>query len=206
MVFDVPGYEDVRDSYEGLEKINRHYITKEFDDFAATFLGACTSDPHSTKQWEDQVAWASGTSPEVVLDFFDGSGGATLDDARELCSRVRCPVLVVHGSGDPLIPVAIGEQVAKWTGGSMVTLAGAGHAPPGRDPVRVNLLIRDFTESVTGTVRAPRSWTPARNRPRRALFLSSRSGSVTPAETSRSPTGCGRSARTSRSSGWPNTR
>ena len=53
MVFDVPGFEEVRDSHEGLEKINRHYITKEFDDFAAIFLAACSSDPHSTKQWED---------------------------------------------------------------------------------------------------------------------------------------------------------
>ncbi len=173
MVFDLPGFEEVRDSYEGLGKFNRHYITKEFDDFTAFFLGACNSDPHSIKQWEDQVSWAAATSPEVLLDSFDGFGGATLDDARELCSRIRCPVVVVHGSDDLMTPVTLGEQVAEWTGGTMVTLPGAGHGPTGRDPVRVNLLIRDFADTVTGRLRAPRSWTPARNRPRRALFLSS---------------------------------
>ncbi|TCK27266.1 alpha/beta fold hydrolase [Pseudonocardia endophytica] len=173
MIFDVPGYDDVRDSYEGEQKINRHYIAKEYADFAAFFLGACYSDPHSIKPWEDAVSWAAGTTPEVLIDFFDGLGRPTIDEARETCSRVRCPVLVLHGDDDLMVPVSLGEQVAEWTGGTFVRLRGAGHVPTGRDPVRTNLLIRDFADTVTGRVRAPRSWTPARNRPRRALFLSS---------------------------------
>ncbi len=173
VMFEVPGYDEVRDSYEGLEKINRHYIAKEFADFAAFFLAACSSDPHSIKQWEDQVAWAAETTPEVLLDALDGFGSPTIDDVRQLCARVRCPVLVVHGDADLLVPVSLGRQVAEWTGGSLVTLPGAGHVPTARDPIRINLLIRDFADTVTGRVRVPRCWTPARNRPRKALFLSS---------------------------------
>ena len=36
-------------------------------------------------------------------------------------------------------------------GARLVTLAGAGHIPNARDPVMVNLLIREFVASLPGT-------------------------------------------------------
>ena len=39
------------------------------------------------------------------------------------------------------------------TGGSLVTIAGGGHCPQARDPVLVNLLIRDFVESLDSEAR-----------------------------------------------------
>jgi len=45
-----------------------------------------------------------------------------------------------------------------------------------REPVRVNTLIRDFARSLTVARPRSTSWTPARHRPRRALFLSSSIG------------------------------
>ncbi|MDN5860431.1 MAG: alpha/beta fold hydrolase [Pseudonocardia sp.] len=173
VMFEVPGYDEVRDVYEGPQKINRHYIAQDFADFAAVFLGACNSDPHSTKQLEDAVGWAGGTTAQVMLDTFDGDRSPDPERTRELCAAVRCPVLVIHGSEDLMVPHATGAAVAEWTGGTLVTLPGAGHTPNARDPVRVNLLIRDFVDGLAGRSRPPRSWTPARNRPRRALFLSS---------------------------------
>jgi pimeloyl-ACP methyl ester carboxylesterase len=66
------------------------------------------------------------------------------DEARELARRVRCPVLVIHGEQDALGSVTRGIALAEDTGGELVTLEGSGHAPHVRDPVRVNLLLRDF--------------------------------------------------------------
>jgi pimeloyl-ACP methyl ester carboxylesterase len=43
---------------------------------------------------------------------------------------------------------AEGEALADCTGGPLVTLAGAGHFPHVRDPVRVNLLIRQFANGI----------------------------------------------------------
>ena len=63
--------------------------------------------------------------------------------------------------------------MARWTGGELVTVHGGGHAPPLREPVLVNRLVRDFAASCLPTDSAPRTWTRARNRPRRALFVSS---------------------------------
>ena len=36
---------------------------------------------------------------------------------RELCGRVRCPVLVIHGDEDAISPHARGEALAEATGG-----------------------------------------------------------------------------------------
>ena len=67
-------------------------------------------------------------------------------DFRELCGRVRCPVLVMHGDEDALHSHARGAALAEATGGQLVTLQGSGHFPQARDPVVVNLLVREFVE------------------------------------------------------------
>ena len=41
---------------------------------------------------------------------------------------------------------AEGEALADCTGGALVSLAGAGHFPQARDPVRVNMLIKQFAD------------------------------------------------------------
>ena len=38
------------------------------------------------------------------------------------------------------------SSLADFTGGALVTLAGAGHFPHARDPVRVNLPIKQFAD------------------------------------------------------------
>ena len=52
-------------------------------------------------------------------------------------------------------------------------MAGGGHAPSMREPVLTNLLVRRFAETAMPVHRPPRVWTRARNRRRRALFVSS---------------------------------
>ena len=58
--------------------------------------------------------------------------------------------------------------LAEQTGGSLVTLEGSGHGPHVRDPVKVNLLLRDFVVPPS-----PTRWTRGKSRRRRALFVSS---------------------------------
>jgi pimeloyl-ACP methyl ester carboxylesterase len=41
-----------------------------------------------------------------------------------------------------------GEALASCAGGVLVTLAGAGHFPHVRDPVQVNLLIKQFADRI----------------------------------------------------------
>jgi pimeloyl-ACP methyl ester carboxylesterase len=67
---------------------------------------------------------------------------------RGWCAASRCPVLVVHGDDDQISPLRRGRALAEATGGGLVVLEGAGHIPMARDPVQVNLLIREFVDSL----------------------------------------------------------
>jgi predicted glycosyltransferase len=58
--------------------------------------------------------------------------------------------------------------LAELTGGAFVLMEGSGHCPHARDPVKVNLLLRDFVEQ-----RPPTRWSRGRSRGRRALYISS---------------------------------
>ena len=154
----------------GWAKYNRYYWLEHYRDFLEFFFSRVFTEPHSTKQIEDCVGWGLETTPEVLAATATAPGFPDRDRTLELCRRVRCPVLVIHGDQDAIIPHARGAELARATGGKLVTLEGSGHCPHARDPVRVNLLLRDF---IDGAPRAPAVWTRARGRTKRALYISS---------------------------------
>ncbi|WP_434016906.1 alpha/beta fold hydrolase, partial [Ornithinimicrobium sp.] len=131
---------------EGWAKYNKHYwLEGDFDDFRRFFFDQMFSEPHSTKPIEDCLEWSSGISAQTLADTTAarlGLEGAVRQPIESFCVDVRCPVLVVHGTDDRIQPDAAGARLAELTGGSLVLLEGAGHCPQGRDPVKVNLLIR----------------------------------------------------------------
>ena len=49
--------------YEGWAKANRHYWARDFLGYLEFFFERCYTEPHSTKQFEDSVAWALETTP-----------------------------------------------------------------------------------------------------------------------------------------------
>ncbi|MBX6363466.1 MAG: alpha/beta fold hydrolase [Gemmatimonadetes bacterium] len=153
---------------EGWARYNRHYWLRDYRGFLEFFFSKVFTEPHSTKQIEDCVGWGLETTPEALI----ASHVAPHPDRErilELCGRVRCPVLVIHGDEDAVSPHARGKALAHATGGTLVTFAGSGHAPHARDPVRVNLVLRDFLAGPT----APAVWTRGRGRRKRALYISS---------------------------------
>ena len=87
--------------------------------------------------------------------------------------RVSSPTLVIHGDDDRISPLARAEALAEATGGELVVLEGAGHLPLARDPVQVNLLIRDFVDPSSTAVPRQRRWARGLHRARRALYVSS---------------------------------
>ena len=80
-----------------------------------------------------------------------------------------CPVLVIHGSDDAVRPCASGARLAELANGALTVLEGSGHLPHARDPVKVNLLLRDFIEPAP----PPRRWVRGKSRRKRALYVSS---------------------------------
>jgi pimeloyl-ACP methyl ester carboxylesterase len=141
------------DTTEGWAKFNRHYWLRQYRDFLEFFAFEAFSESHSTKQIEDLVGWGLDTSPETLVLTQLGAQPAGREAMEAILRRVRCPVLVVHGDDDRVRPHAVGAAVAELTGGALVTIEGGGHCPQARHPVRVNLLIREFVESLGGNVR-----------------------------------------------------
>ena len=162
----VYSWEDELDSDEGWARYNKHYWLRDYRGFLKFFLSTMFPEPHSTKPIEDGVGWGLETTGETLVLT---DGGLEAGEARELARRVRCPVLVVHGDRDGMSDVSRGIALAEHTGGQLVVLEGSGHAPHVRDPVKVNLLVRDFLKPAP----PPRRWVRGRSRRKRALYISS---------------------------------
>jgi pimeloyl-ACP methyl ester carboxylesterase len=141
-------FDEELETDEGWAKYNRHYWHRDYTGFLEFFFSECFSEPHSTKQIEDAVGWGLETDAETLLASERGAGLGSRERVEELAAQIRCPVLVIHGDDDRIRPVAHGAELARLTRGTFVAVAGGGHLPHARDPVKVNLLIRTFVESV----------------------------------------------------------
>ncbi len=165
-------FDAVLPEYEGWAKTNRHHWETDFRDYLEFFFARCFSEPHSSKQFEDSVAWALETTPQTLALTIDcpGLSRAEIDD---LMARVSCPVLVTQGDRDELIPSDRGAAFAAATGAELVELVDVGHCPHTRHPVRFNELLHDFAARAYRRATGAAPWRRAVGRPRRALYVSS---------------------------------
>ena len=158
-----------RDEYVGWGKWNRNYWLEQYEDFLEFFFSQCFTEPHSTKQREDAIGWGLETDAETLVATQVAPRLQDEESVRELLSRIRCPVLVIHGNDDAVRPCASGARLAELANGGLVVLEGSGHLPHARDPVKVNLVLRDFVKPAPPA----RRWVRGKSRPKRALYISS---------------------------------
>lgn len=130
---------------DGWAMYNSYFWRQRYPDFAEFFFSQVFSETHSTKQREDAVGWAMETDPETLItieraDRFDAEVATA---ARQ---GIRCPVLVIHGTDDHITPHQAGVTLAQAVGGELLSIEGSGHLPQARDPVRVNLAIKEFID------------------------------------------------------------
>jgi pimeloyl-ACP methyl ester carboxylesterase/predicted glycosyltransferase len=161
-------WDEVLATDEGWAKDNLHYWLRDYRGFLEFFFSQMFAEPHSTKPIEDCIGWGLETTAETLVATAIGSG-MDEDSARELSARVRCPVLVIQGTADGITGPGRGVALAEATGGDLVMLEGSGHGPHVRDPVKVNLLLREFA---IPTRSRPR-WARGKSRPKRVLYISS---------------------------------
>ena len=163
--------EDIADP-QGWELSTRAGMVGHHRRWIEFFFDQLTVEPHSTKQYEDMVAWALETTGDVLAA---GEEGIEIDPPdpeafRATCRDLDLPVLVVHGEEDVCQSVERGRAFAELTGGELVVIPGRGHLVPARDPVKVN---RAITEFLVRRLGAGRQRLRPASRRRRALFLSS---------------------------------
>jgi len=94
--------------------IDRDYAGDEFDDV------------HDRAIWSDAVRRSPGPPPDDDLTAF-----AEPPRWRERLGEIRVPTTVLHGTSDPMFPVANGEALARDIHGArLVLLPGIGHELP----------------------------------------------------------------------------
>jgi pimeloyl-ACP methyl ester carboxylesterase/predicted glycosyltransferase len=161
----VSQFEQRLDEHEGWSKLNRHYWEAHYRDFLEFFFSQAFPEPHSTKPFEDCVEWGLDTTPATLAATITGRQ-VSADEFRTLLEAVRCPVTVIHGDDDRIVPSRVGRALADATHARFVPLPHCGHLPQARYPVRINVEIRD---AISPAMSAPKR----SQRRKRALFISS---------------------------------
>jgi pimeloyl-ACP methyl ester carboxylesterase len=147
-------YTEVLDTDEGWAKDNVHFIRSSYREYVEFFVSEIFSEAHSTKAIEDCVGWAMETDAEMLISS-DSADLVPDPDMPAFYRTMTRPLLLIHGDGDRIIPLESSRRLADLTGGALVTLQGAGHCPQVRDPVKVNLLIRDFVDRLVAARGVP---------------------------------------------------
>jgi pimeloyl-ACP methyl ester carboxylesterase/UDP:flavonoid glycosyltransferase YjiC (YdhE family) len=167
-----PRFWQPRETYEGWQKRNAHYWREDFDGWLAFFFSQACSEPHSTKQVDDLVSWGRETTADILIQTTNSANLAPELALDEVLDRVRCPVLLIHGTEDRIRSVSVSRELARARPDfQYLELVGSGHVPTVRDPVKINQAIADFLGRPEPR---HRTWRRAMRRDtRRVLFVSS---------------------------------
>ena len=167
-------FDDVLDTAEGWAKENRHYWRQDWRGYVEFFMSQIATEPHSTKPYDDLVEWGMQTDAETMLRDADAPPQiADEAEAARLCRSLACPVLVIGGDQDKIVPPERARRIAELTNAELLVIEGGGHAPHVRYPVAVNHAIRDFVDGLVPRPRKQATWRATHGRPRRALWVSS---------------------------------
>jgi len=149
----VHSFDDPLETEEGWAKYNRHYLRKDYRGFLEFFYSKVFTEPHSTKQIEDGISWGLETTPEVLIATHDSHDFSERlkerrDEALAFYRSIRCPLLIIHGDQDAVVSYTRGVAIAEATRTPLITIAGGGHHNFGRDPIKTNLLLREFIDRI----------------------------------------------------------
>lgn len=138
------GFDTITDDEEGWARHNIHFWRRDFGAYLEFFFGQAFPEAHSTKAIEDAIGYGRSTDPETLGASIYGPGPAT-SDFRAYCRSIHCPTLIIHGDGDRIVDISRGLALSRCIpDAEFVRLHDSGHCPNVRDPVRINLLLRDF--------------------------------------------------------------
>ena len=157
-------------TYEGWAKANRHYWARDFRGYLEFFFDRCFTEPHSTKQIEDSVAWALETTPETLALTIDAPGPGPRRDRRP--ARRGCPARCSSsratrtGSSRP----TAGRRSPRPPAPSWSSSRTSATAPTPAIRCASTELLRDFAERAYGRATGAAPWRRAVGRPRRALY------------------------------------
>jgi pimeloyl-ACP methyl ester carboxylesterase/UDP:flavonoid glycosyltransferase YjiC (YdhE family) len=153
-------------------------IRENFDGWRTRLCTKSYPEPHSLKAIEDAIRWAGESTPDILVEALRQ---IEQDNVYDLLGKIRVPVLLFHGTEDPIVPYSHGRKFADAVPEALlVTFEKGGHGLPGREAAKVNRLIRDFvldrpvrSHVVPAMAERKVPALPPRSSRRRILWLSS---------------------------------
>ena len=84
-------FDEVLDTTEGWAKENRHYWRRDWRGYVEFFMSQITTEPHSTKPYDDLVEWGMQTDAQTMLCDADAPQQvADEPEAVRLCRSLTC--------------------------------------------------------------------------------------------------------------------
>ena len=89
------------------------------------------------------------------VTLWRAAGEVLAADLRPKLASIQAPTLLIWGARDPLVPLAVGQQVADALHCPLVTIERAGHNPMWDRPIAFNQAVLEFLQGpTTGQARA----------------------------------------------------
>jgi pimeloyl-ACP methyl ester carboxylesterase len=137
---------------DGWWRFNRQVWATDYKGFVDWFVGTALGPEATAETHADGVADGLDVGPEVLTATvgprFRRPPADQASLLRDLAERIACPVLVVDGDRDEVVPPAWGRSVARRLVARHAVLPGAGHCPHVTRPADVAALIRGFLAEV----------------------------------------------------------
>src|SRR5262245_37810543 len=126
-------------------KENIYFWRRDYRAYLEFFYTEAFPEAHSTKQREDGVGWGLETDPEHLAATKRAPPTVDAATFTRMCESIRAPTMVIQGTAERLTHITQGIALADAIPSArLVLVEDSGHMVNLRDPVRVNLLIRDF--------------------------------------------------------------
>ena len=114
---------------QGWARFNRAAFLSDYAAFARFFVREAIHEPACEALIEQGERFALGTDGATLALTVAARADSARAEGIERYRRIRCPVQVIHGSADRIVPPAKGRLVAKTVGARFRLLKGAGHVP-----------------------------------------------------------------------------
>jgi pimeloyl-ACP methyl ester carboxylesterase len=133
--------------HTGFGAFNPHLMRSDWPRFLGEWSRVMFPRPHSSRQIEDLIAYGLETNGETFVASTIGNRYPPQDEVLEMAHRLRCPCVVTQW-GVPMWPARTSEIFARAAGAPLVVFESLGPMVSVRWPVAVNLLLREFAESI----------------------------------------------------------
>ncbi len=133
--------------HSGFGAFNPHLMRSDWPRFLDEWSRVMFPHPHSSRQIEDLIAYGLETDGETFIASTVGTRYPPREEVLDLARRLRCPCVVTQW-GVPMWRARTSGEFAQAAGAPLVVFEGLGPAVGLRWPVALNLLLREFAESI----------------------------------------------------------